>query len=84
MPAEYPNVAPDCDVLEFSDGLDPRDCVDIEKFITETCEDQLGEIMCFTVIRYVMINSASRALSDTFIIDIYLTELNFNSGFEWK
>ena len=51
MPETYPEVAPDCDVLEYSDSLDPADCVAIEKFITETCQDQLGEIMCFTIIR---------------------------------
>merc|ERR1719500_1054886 len=50
MPEAYPEVAPECDVLEFSDSLDPADCVHIEKFIRETCEEQLGEIMCFTII----------------------------------
>merc|ERR1711937_575207 len=50
MPETYPEVGPECDVLEYSDSLDPADCVNIEKFIRETCEDQLGEIMCFTVI----------------------------------
>merc|ERR1719378_1482556 len=49
VPAEYPEVAPECDVLDF-ENLDPEDCVAIEKFIRETCEEQLGEIMCFTVI----------------------------------
>jgi len=49
VPVEYPDVAPNCDVLEF-DNLDPEDCVNIEKFIRETCEEQIGEIMCFTVI----------------------------------
>ena len=52
MPEAYPEVAPECDVLEYSDSLDPADCVHIEKFIRETCEEQLGEIMCFTIIRY--------------------------------
>ena len=52
VPVEYPDVAPNCDVLEF-DNLDPEDCVNIEKFIRETCEEQIGEIMCFTVIRFV-------------------------------
>ena len=52
MPETYPEIAPECDVLEYSDSLDPADCVNIEKFIRETCEDQLGEIMCFTIIRY--------------------------------
>ena len=51
MPETYPEVAPDCDVLEYADSLDPADCVAIEKFIRETCEEQLGEIMCFTIIR---------------------------------
>ena len=51
MPETYPEIAPECDVLEYSDSLDPADCVNIEKFIRETCEDQLGEIMCFTIIR---------------------------------
>merc|ERR1711962_1609775 len=50
MPETYPEIAPECDVLEYSDSLDPADCVNIEKFIRETCEDQLGEIMCFTII----------------------------------
>merc|ERR1711990_124427 len=50
MPPEYPEVAPECDVSEYSDSLDPADCVNIEKFVRETCEDQLGEIMCFTII----------------------------------
>jgi len=49
MPEAYPEVAPNCDVMEF-ENLDPSDCVAIEKFITQACEDQLGEIMCFTVI----------------------------------
>merc|ERR1711937_827884 len=50
MPETYPEVGPECDVLEYSDSLDPADCVNIEKFIRETCDDQLGEIMCFTII----------------------------------
>ena len=50
LPPEYPEVAPNCDVLNF-DNLDPDDCVAIEKFIRETCDEQIGEIMCFTVIR---------------------------------
>merc|ERR1712212_1016717 len=50
MPETYPEVGPECDVLEYSDSLDPADCVNIEKFIRETCEVQLGEIMCFTII----------------------------------
>jgi len=49
LPEEYPEVPPNCDVLDF-DNLDPKDCVGIEKFIRETCEDQIGEIMCFNVI----------------------------------
>ena len=53
MPEAYPEVAPECDVLEYSDSLDPADCVHIEKFIRETCEEQLGEIMCFTIIRFI-------------------------------
>ena len=52
MPEAYPEVAPECDVLKYSDSLDPADCVHIEKFIRETCEEQLGEIMCFTIIRF--------------------------------
>ena len=55
MPETYPEIAPECDVLEYSDSLDPADCVNIEKFIRETCEDQLGEIMCFTIIRYIQL-----------------------------
>merc|ERR1719260_299061 len=50
MPETYPEVGPECDVLEYSDSLDPADCVNIEKFIRETCDDQLGELMCFTII----------------------------------
>ena len=50
LPEKYPEEPPNCDVSEF-ENLNPKDCVAIEKFIRETCEEQIGEIMCFTVIR---------------------------------
>jgi hypothetical protein len=49
LPEEYPNAVLECDVLDF-ENLDPEDCVGIEKFIRETCQDELGEQICFTVI----------------------------------